>query len=194
MNKSAPDALPQLRRHAHLHPDDGACLMEFVSLLAGQPWSDSPSCTHPLLASLARIVNDALPDNRRTELLPLASELTNRNNADPRTTTDGLAACLTNALQQHPRSPRLQRALRRTRRRAARLERSAARHRESWPTVPQRWLDRLFQRSAATHRLTAAVHAIKCGANSEDELIKLLHVAVHACQPKHIQSRVKAAV
>jgi hypothetical protein len=36
-----------------------ACLMEAVAQHTGQPWSDHPSCSHPLVAHVARLVNDA---------------------------------------------------------------------------------------------------------------------------------------
>jgi hypothetical protein len=45
--------------------------MEFASFLAGERWSDHPSCTHPLLAQLARQVNDNLSDGDRQQLVPL---------------------------------------------------------------------------------------------------------------------------
>jgi hypothetical protein len=45
--------------------------MEFASFLAGERWSDHPSCTHPLLAQLARDVNDSLSDRERQQLVPL---------------------------------------------------------------------------------------------------------------------------
>src|SRR5690606_21964817 len=56
-------------------PSEGACVMEYVSLLAGEDFSDSPECTHPLLASAARVVNDYLPDNERHLLVPLIGRL-----------------------------------------------------------------------------------------------------------------------
>jgi hypothetical protein len=65
----------QLRRFAHLHPADGMCLMEYVSLVAGAPFSDRPTCTSPLLGALARAVNDAMSDAGRTELTALAPAL-----------------------------------------------------------------------------------------------------------------------
>jgi hypothetical protein len=43
--------------------------MEFASYLAGERWSDHPECTDPVLATLARLVNDAVPDDRRGELV-----------------------------------------------------------------------------------------------------------------------------
>jgi hypothetical protein len=51
------------------------CLMEYVAYLAGEPWSDRPDCTHPVLAALARAVNDQLPDKERQGLARLADRL-----------------------------------------------------------------------------------------------------------------------
>jgi hypothetical protein len=42
--------------------------MEFASYLAGERWSDHPSCTHPALARLARLVNDWTSDAERGRL------------------------------------------------------------------------------------------------------------------------------
>jgi len=65
-----PDGMPQLSRGKHRSSKTGACFMEFASYLAGEPWSDSPQCTDPLLAYVARGVNDLLPDARRGEIAP----------------------------------------------------------------------------------------------------------------------------
>ena len=45
--------------------------MELVSYVAGERWTDHPRCTHPLLAALARAVNDASSDVARPLLAPL---------------------------------------------------------------------------------------------------------------------------
>lgn len=45
--------------------------MEYASFLAGQRWTDSPACTHPLLAGLARGVNDRISDRGRARLIDL---------------------------------------------------------------------------------------------------------------------------
>jgi len=45
--------------------------MEMASFLAGERWSDHPACTHPLLANLARLVNDHVDDELRPRLIPL---------------------------------------------------------------------------------------------------------------------------
>jgi hypothetical protein len=64
-----PDLVPRLSAGAHRNPRRGACFMEFASYLAGERWSDHPQCTDPVLATLARIVNDAVSDQRRAELV-----------------------------------------------------------------------------------------------------------------------------
>jgi hypothetical protein len=65
---NVPALMPHLSAGAHRSPRRGACFMEFASFLAGERWSDHPSCTDPVLASLARGVNDSLTDARRDEI------------------------------------------------------------------------------------------------------------------------------
>lgn len=65
---------PELRRGSHPDPSAGACFMEYASLLAGEPWSDHPRCTHPALAQLARLINDAASSPGRQLLTPLVPE------------------------------------------------------------------------------------------------------------------------
>lgn len=74
-----PELLPVLSRGKHRSPRKGACFMEFASLLAGERWSDHPACTHPLLAAVARYVNDHTSDSARprlAELIPSVIGLT----------------------------------------------------------------------------------------------------------------------
>lgn len=67
----APDSLPILSRGKHRSPRKGACFMEMASVLAGEGWSDHPRCTHPLLARVARLVNDNTSDDNRSRLAVL---------------------------------------------------------------------------------------------------------------------------
>jgi hypothetical protein len=74
-----PDILPVLSRGKHRNPRKGACFMELASYLAGERWSDHPACTHALLASVARLVNDHTSDQARprlAELIPSVIGLT----------------------------------------------------------------------------------------------------------------------
>ena len=57
-----------LRSGTHTSPSDGVSLMEAVSDLAGEPWSNSPSGTSPVIAAYARSLNDWLPDDERQRL------------------------------------------------------------------------------------------------------------------------------
>ena len=68
---TAPELMPVLSRGKHRNPRRGACFMEMASFLAGERWSDHPACTHPLLAGLARLVNDSVTDGLRPQLVPL---------------------------------------------------------------------------------------------------------------------------
>jgi hypothetical protein len=79
---NAPDGVPILSRGRHRSPRRGACFMEFASFLAGERWSDHPACTHPLLAQLARRVNDLIGDADRQELVPLIPAVVGRRGDD----------------------------------------------------------------------------------------------------------------
>ena len=70
-----PDVVPVLSSGKHRNPRKGACFMEMASYLAGERWSDHPACTHPLLASLARLVNDSLPDQDRPRIVGLIPDV-----------------------------------------------------------------------------------------------------------------------
>ena len=69
--RTTPALLPVLSRGKHRTARRGACFMEYASHLAGEPWSDRPSCTDPALASLARMVNDCTSDAARGRLVIL---------------------------------------------------------------------------------------------------------------------------
>lgn len=52
-----------------------ACLMEWVAIFAGVPYSDHPSCTSSVLGAFGRALNDALDDERRQKLIPFIPRL-----------------------------------------------------------------------------------------------------------------------
>ena len=82
-NTQVPDLLPVLSRGKHRNPRKGACFMELASFLAGERWSDHPSCTHPLLAEVARQVNDRTTDAGRRGLAPLIPTVIGLTTDDP---------------------------------------------------------------------------------------------------------------
>ncbi len=79
-----PDAMPVLSPGSHRSPRKGGCFMELASYLAGERWSDHPPCTHPLLAALARDVNDHVQNAARQRLAPLIPDVIGLNGDDPR--------------------------------------------------------------------------------------------------------------
>jgi hypothetical protein len=84
LNDQQPAMLPILSRGKHRSPRKGACFMEFASFLAGERWSDHPACTHPLLAAVARHVNDFTSDAGRSRLVELIPSVIGLTGDDPR--------------------------------------------------------------------------------------------------------------
>jgi hypothetical protein len=76
--------MPVLSRGKHRNPRRGACFMEFASFLAGERWSDHPACTHPLLARLARLINDYTSDAERQHLVGLVPSVVGLTSDDVR--------------------------------------------------------------------------------------------------------------
>lgn len=66
-----PDGLPSLDAGYHPAGSGKACVMELVSVIAGEEWSDHPDTVHPYLAAAGVFVNDRLLDEDRHLLLPL---------------------------------------------------------------------------------------------------------------------------
>ena len=71
-----PAGLPMLRKGVGDTPADGGCLVQIASYLHdGRSWSDETPCVHPVLRRLAIYVNDAVSDEVRSLLAPLAADL-----------------------------------------------------------------------------------------------------------------------
>jgi hypothetical protein len=78
-----PDLVPRLSPGKHRSPRKGACFMEMASYLAGERWSDQPACTHPLLAALARLINDYTSDAGRGNLIEMVPSVIGLTSDDP---------------------------------------------------------------------------------------------------------------
>jgi hypothetical protein len=74
--RHAPAGMPVLSAGKHSRPKHGACLMEYVSVLAGRRFSAKPECTDRTLAAIARAVNDYSGDAARQDLASYAGALT----------------------------------------------------------------------------------------------------------------------
>src|SRR5262245_24682379 len=84
MTTATPTLVPLLTRGKHRSPRKGACFMEIASYLAGEHWSDHPRCTHPLLAAVARLVNDNTSDDARQRLAAMIPAVIGLTSDDPR--------------------------------------------------------------------------------------------------------------
>jgi hypothetical protein len=93
----------------HRDPREGRCLLELVSVVAGERWSDHPRCVHPVLGSIARRVNDACSDAARDELIPLVPALIGTSAASPSVPALLVERCALAALSVRPDLRRLTR-------------------------------------------------------------------------------------
>lgn len=199
-SSSVPDGVPVLSRGRHRSPRRGACFMEFASFLAGERWSDHPSCTHPLLAQLARQVNDHLSDGDRQQLVQLIPFVVGRRGDDrtwltlpvtvaawpilevPEETQRVLAAGLLSAEQLCTEAGPYMATTRRDARAALDLVPGAV----AWVErlrIRQRATPRVFAgRCAPTMVRCAAEGLVKTGAPDRDlRLQALLEAAIAAC-------------
>lgn len=71
-----PDGLPTLSAGPHLPSSGKACIMEYVSVLTGDKWTDLPQSTAMAVAKAAQGVNDTLQDDERHLILPFIHRLT----------------------------------------------------------------------------------------------------------------------
>ncbi|GGW78114.1 hypothetical protein [Streptomyces caelestis] len=167
-----PDGLPAPGRFAHLHPDDGACLMESAALLAGGRFTDSPAGTHPALAALARVVNDSVGDATRHALWPLAAELADARPLDRAYAPLLVGTVVDAARVWRPASRRLARHGRACRRRGERLAHGRT------AGLPGRVADLLWWRGPGRRRLEHALRVLCAAPDADQRLARLLRKAV----------------
>jgi hypothetical protein len=60
-----------LAKGGHASPTEGACVMEAVSMLAQEPFTDEPECVCPTIRAFLINWNDSLNDEDRQKLKPL---------------------------------------------------------------------------------------------------------------------------
>jgi hypothetical protein len=200
---TAPELVPVLSRGKHRNPRRGACFMEMASFLAGERWSDHPSCTHPLLADLARLVNDSLTDRMRPLLIPLIPSVIGLTSDDLHVDAAIALRCARAALPiaAAPRQNVLATAVIRCERVLAELD-----GRDGDAVSPQSRLvldqvpdaaawarsfssgsgvsRRTFRKQTAPHILNIAVEgiALACAPQVEQQLVDLLAATIADCQ------------
>jgi hypothetical protein len=73
----------KLSRGKHHSPDEGACVMELASMLAGEEFSDHPASVCPVIGALLRAHNDSIDDDRRADLYAYAAKVVGSRSAGP---------------------------------------------------------------------------------------------------------------
>jgi hypothetical protein len=63
----------KLSKGKHRSPEEGACVMELASMLAGECFTDHPASVCPVIASLMRAYNDTVEDDFRQDLYAYAA-------------------------------------------------------------------------------------------------------------------------
>ncbi|MFL6147640.1 MAG: hypothetical protein ACJ72I_09115 [Pseudonocardiaceae bacterium] len=175
-----PDGLPMLDRGGHRSPDQGACLMEYVSVLAGTRFSDHPRCTHPALAQLARVVNDEVVDPAaRSRLAVLAPDLIGTRCRDPRITLTVMACCLRAAVAARPQGRDLLQALERI---DAQLNRLQAQQGRRWARLRSVGAEPGVLAVISTLRVVLRHTNRFRGPRHDEQLCELLERAVADCR------------
>jgi hypothetical protein len=200
---TAPDLMPVLSRGKHRNLRRGACFMEMASFLAGERWSDHPVCTHPLLAEMARLVNDCVTDQLRPQLIPMIPSVIGLTSDDLRM---DVAIALRSAavalpIAAEPRQRVLATAIHRCERVLAGLDGRdpdslSLQSRQVLDQVPdakawarsfssrQRVSLRTFRKQVAPHIVNIAVEgiALACAPDVEQRLIELLASTIADCE------------
>jgi hypothetical protein len=65
----------ELAAGKHMSPDDGACVMELASMLAGEPFGDRPRSVCPVIGAVLRPYNDCVGPDRRQDLYAYAARV-----------------------------------------------------------------------------------------------------------------------
>ncbi len=88
----------RLEAGAHDSPDEGVCIVELASILAGERFTDRPICVDEVIAAFLRSWNDRLGHAERQRLVPYADRVVGTN-TDAATTRKRRDICLASAAQ-----------------------------------------------------------------------------------------------
>lgn len=105
----------RLSRGKHRSPEDGACVMELASMLAGEPFSDRPRSVCPVIGAFMRIYNDRLDDERRQDLYEWAARVVGTGEASEDVVEERAKACEEFSRSLLPTWPRLVSGMKRRR-------------------------------------------------------------------------------
>jgi hypothetical protein len=94
-----------LRPGRHRAPEDGACVMELASMLAGERFTDHPRSVCPIIAAFLRPYNDRIGAALRNDLYAIASAVVGTA-GDRRLRRTRVARCRAQLLALEPHTRR----------------------------------------------------------------------------------------
>jgi len=94
----------KLSKGKHTDPEDGACVMELASMLAGETFTDHPASVCPVIGSFLRSYNDSIDGDRRQGLYEYAAKVVGSRTGTK--TQQARAARLAEWADEMRRSPR----------------------------------------------------------------------------------------
>jgi hypothetical protein len=164
------------------------CVMELVSRLAREPWTDRPGCVHPVLSAVARVAHDHSTSTGRRELLPLAPRFIDTNRAGFESSARLVALCVSTALTTGELLRDERRRLTEAHQTALHLlgsEDSPGGAARWWLPVlsPLKWSEPFYRSFVATEQVAEAVAITARAANPDVRLRSLLKLCL-ASQPK----------
>jgi hypothetical protein len=152
--------------------------MEYASVLAGESFSDHPRCTDPVLATLARLVNDTTTDRGRQSLGRLAPGLVTASRTNAVGSASLVLATLLHALAATGRSPALERHTYRAHRRLRRVSDRGLRGRLA------RGVEAAHRHGPGRRRLIAAVDAtVRLPESERDTVLRDMLIRALAIHP-----------
>lgn len=166
----------RLSQGTHLSPQDGVCLMEYVSVVAGESFSPEPECTEPAVVLVAGMVNDLMSASARDALVDLVPQLLSARVAGQELTSQVVVAVTATALRLGGPDWRL------ARHHARATGRLSSRGDVRPSRVVVRLSDLAYKRGGARHGLTRAVaHVLRLPPHEHDAALRsLLESAVGA--------------
>ncbi len=181
-----PTGLPMLAPGAHIDETDGVCLMEYTSILAGEPFTDRPRCSDPVLADLVRAVNDEMSTDGRQRLVRAAPSIVGLVGDDR--IAPAVVAAATDVALAHTRPSRwsawrLRQHERRARARlAGESHQPAVARRTPLGRLRRRFAAAVYARGPASHAISRAVSVLAVGPRAERDLAlrTALTEALHA--------------
>ncbi|MEU8221382.1 hypothetical protein [Kribbella sp. NPDC048915] len=148
-------------------------MMELVSRLAREPWTDRPECVHPVLSAVARAVHDHSTSEGRHALLPLAPRFIDTSCVGFESSARLVALCASTALAGSELTGDERRRLAAAHQTALHLlgtQQSPGGAARWWLKLPVTWSEPFYRTFVATEQAAEAVAVTARTANGDRDV------------------------